>query len=172
MPQLSVVLETVQVLANVAIVGTFFIYWLLWRAALRQLAHMSHQARANSREHAWRGLFEHFATINNYINTQQDAVAPPYPQLTSGQANGVLLFHHLNLIFRFHVSKELLTQEECDGFNRWIEVVFFKWVEQNRSLGSDLQAILDFGDLYPKSFLTWLREHPSYVRVARDGRRA
>ena len=170
MLQLSI--YVLQVLANLAIVGTFFIYWFLWKAAIAQLQQMTDQSKASSRQQAWHDFFADFAVINNFISRENEAIAPPYPKLKSGQTNGVLLFHHLNLIFRFHVNKLLLTEEERQGFQHWIEVVFFQWIEKNPSLGEDLKTILDFGDLYPKSFLSWMREHPSYARVLRGGRQA
>jgi len=119
------------------------------------------QARATARRQAWHDLFAQFDHINDYEQAHDVRV---YSDNESGSA-APLLMHHLNLMLRFHVYQRLITREERRGFDRWLDGVFFPWIASSTPLQNDLQRVLTHGDLYPDSFLKWLREHPTYLRV-------
>jgi hypothetical protein len=121
------------------------------------------QARNLAREHAWREFLRHFAQINNFIGTNHESVKPPQPTLKSDQTTAMLLYHHLNLIFRYYLNRRLMSSEERRGFERWMERVFYQWIRENPGLKEDLQTIVKGGDLYPEGFLLWIRKGCPFV---------
>ena len=155
----QIVSAAAQVVASVALLVTLALYWRLWKTAEAQLQAFAKQTRLSARAQAWHDFFVDFDKINSLPTVQN-----PYPNLKSGvDATGLL--HHLNLIFRFHVNRAILEPEECEGFERWLDRVFFKWVAGSPTLCSDLQRFVLGGDLYPESFLVWLKGQAGYQRV-------
>ena len=129
--------------------------------------------RAVARQNAWNSFFSDFENINNYIVTKnssysgQNIINMPYPEMKSEAENVSLLFHHMNLIFRFWINNKLLSKHERVGFERWISMVFFNWVSNNENLSSDLATIIEFKDLYPEPFLDWFETHKDYQLIKR-----
>lgn len=131
-------------------------------------------ARAVARQTAWNSFFDDFENINNYITTnnnstsgETDLITMPYPKLRSGTENVSLIFHHINLIFRFWINIKLLNKGEVEGFERWTKVVFFNWILSNKNLSYDLVIILDFKDAYPDKFIKWITNLTDYQVVKR-----
>ena len=176
MQELTALRPALEAASFLAIVATLAVYIYLGISARRQIAAMSkqieattNQTRTNARQQAWHDLFEQFDHINDYARTHNVEILNPYPALQSG-ASAPLLMHHLNLMFRFHVNRELFLDDERQGFDRWLKNVFFAWIAENPPLKNDFGQILNLGDLYPESFLRWLREHPAYAGAVRRGR--
>lgn len=178
MPDPAAFKPWLEPLSYAAVVLTLFVYIYLGFAAKKQIdalndqrIALAEQSRSAMHQQAWNDLFAKFDRINDYARDHNVQILNPYPRLRSGES-APLLFHHLNLIFRFHVYKAVLSREESEGFARWLEIVFFPWIEAHESLKDDLRTILTAGDLYPEGFLRWMREHPTYAKVMRPGSHA
>ncbi len=125
-------------------------------------------SRSVARQQIWTSIFLNFQEINNYIsNKHEHLIKPPYPELKSGQVTGMLLLHHLNLIFRYWTNRKLLEKDEKNGLDRWMKIVFFKWIESHPYLSSDLETILEFKDLYPEKFINWMIKCKKYYDIGR-----
>lgn len=160
-------LQLLQIITNLAIVGTFIVYWRLLSVTVKQVEQHSEETHRVSRQNAWRDLFLAFDHINDYTGRADDVMIPPYPEFKCDRNTSALLFHHINLIFRFWLNKELMSKDECEGFERWIDKVFFPWIEKKEELAVDLRTIVEFKDLYPASFLDWLTRQGGYDRASR-----
>jgi len=131
-------------------------------------------ARAVARQNVWNSFFSDFENINNYIVANNGApggggniIKMPYPEMKSGAENVSLIFHHMNLIFRFWINIKLLKKHERIGFQRWTKMVFFNWISSNANLSRDLETIVKFKDLYPDPFLDWFSGHEDYQLITR-----
>lgn len=172
-------LQIFQVIATFATVGTFFVYlrqlWIMQKQ-LKMQADLAYDtarlAREAAHQNVWQNLFSSFDHINDYIAnflTRENSVpmVPP-DEFHSDQRVGTLLFHHLNLVFRFWVNKALMTDLEQEGMKRWVNVVFLRWVRNNGELRQDLKKIIDSKDLYPEDFLEWFTTNTDYQETVKE----
>jgi len=96
--------------------------------------------------------------IDNYIaNNEKNIIMPPYPEALSNRQTFILLLHHIDLIYHYYVNRYFIEEEEQKGIERWMDAVFFRWVESDYGLLSDFQTILKSGDLYSDCFIEWIK---------------
>ena len=149
--------ESLVELRNIAVVIAAFV------ATMALLFNMY-----TSRLSVWTTLFQDFTNINEYIAKNHAVLSLPYPAPQSGPVNAMLIFHHLNLAYRYWHTRRLLTKEEQEAFERWFEIVFFTWVSNNPALSKDFLAIITFKDIYSESFLKWVKSRDSFDGIQRQ----
>lgn len=152
--------EWAQLIANIAIASTFVVYCLLLRTTIRQLKQNTEATHERSRQQLWSDLLTDFRFINDFIANHSDIPKQPYPTHASNEATFTLLFHHLDLILRYWISKDskLFEENEKEGFTRWIDETFFRWIASDEKLKKDFESIIKGKDLYPNSFVVWLAD--------------
>ena len=150
--------------SSVGILATVIVNCFMIRISVKDLKQRGEEYIKMAKQNAWENLFSAFDHINNYISTK-GIRDPIYPKAKSDNDNFILVFYHMNLILRYWLNKELLTDGEREGFERWINNSFLKWAEKKRNIGEDLKKIIDSKDLYPDEFLDWLKDQNGYKRV-------
>lgn len=157
---------------------TFFVlcvYIIIAAVMMWQNRLMWRQIKESGRQNAWHELFATFDTINEFsakYDTQlKEAQIPqPYPEPKSGEQALDLLFHHLNLIYRYWIYKESLTPDEREGFERWMNEMFFCWLANNKNLSEDYQTVRERKDLYSEKFLKWLKDRQQSYTHFKDAK--
>ena len=157
-------LFALQAFSTLAVMLTLLVYRAMLQSMQQQMFKEAQLAHDAARQNAWQNLFSAFDHINDYIAeyvTSPDVrMVPPY-EFVSDPRIVMLLFHHLNMLFRFWVNKALMTPSEKIGIERWIRVVFLPWVEKNGDLTKDLRRIIiESRDLYPQDFIEWFASQP------------
>ena len=117
----------------------------------------------------WDSLFCDFQGINNYIAEKKIHIkTKPYTSFFSGPECGMLIFHHLNLLYKIYLNRSLLSSDEKIGFERWKKDVFYEWILSDQELSKDFVSIISRKDLLPDNFLSEIHSDDSYSRILKN----